>query len=393
MTSSTAVHVEQLPLGPAPLAERQTSAWIQSPAWDLFWMFSGIWLSLLFLASGIAFHTTVVVGTLIAIFQHGVAVAHAWSTTYMVVGSSMLKEARTRSAWRYRLNPVLITAVCFALGFAVAYLQTFSETGLQWTDLPIYFYAVPFLIGHFWHFGKQDFGVLSLYRQRARQLRVIDRHVDNAYVDLMMFAIQPLIFLKWGVDNPLGHTLGAVIPGLIDSIGGISEAAYWASLVLSSAALIFELTKPNRSWPRFLYLIVIASHPVLLYKKLIFYPLAYMWSHWLIATGLVSRININYISTSESKPKKDAILRHLLIIGGITALVWGVTQNFRAYSVLNSDFAEIKTLAAGAWNENRFLAGLLLGYFLAEQHLHYYCDRCLFRFKDDNIRKTVGSLL
>jgi hypothetical protein len=37
--------------------------------------------------------------------------------------------------------------------------------------------------------------------------------------------------------------------------------------------------------------------------------------------------------------------------------------------------------------------GLVLGAFLAEQLLHYYCDRCLFRFRDPDVRRAVAPLL
>ena len=34
-----------------------------------------------------------------------------------------------------------------------------------------------------------------------------------------------------------------------------------------------------------------------------------------------------------------------------------------------------------------------MGFFLAEQLLHYYCDRRLFRFRDEGVRRAVAPLL
>jgi len=52
--------------------------------------------------------------------------------------------------------------------------------------------------------------------------------------------------------------------------------------------------------------------------------------------------------------------------------------------------ASYKEILDGVKLEYSGILGLLLGFFLAEQLLHYYCDRCLFRFRDPGVRKAVA---
>jgi hypothetical protein len=57
-------------------------------------------------------------------------------------------------------------------------------------------YLALFWVGHFWHFGNQDFGVLSIYRAKAGQTALRDRRIDKAYAVAMMFVIQPCVYFS-----------------------------------------------------------------------------------------------------------------------------------------------------------------------------------------------------
>ena len=54
------------------------------------------------------------------------------------------------------------------------------------------------------------------------------------------------------------------------------------------------------------------------------------------------------------------------------------------------DYKEVLSAVAPEWAG---VVGLIMGAFLAEQLLHYYCDRCLFRFRDPDVRRAVAPLL
>jgi len=357
--------------------------WIQSFWWDSFWMLSAIWLTLIVVVAGVGFKKAFVTATFLFSFQHALAVAHSWSTTYIVLFSKFFKEERKTRATRYVWWPLALAGVGLALGLAVAY------GGLLW----IYPYLLIYWAGHFWHFGRQDFGVLSVYRQRAGQTERAARDMDERYVQVMMYVIQPILFIKWLGDTPLRHLVTFGQPAVFDLIVGAGIWAYWSAIILTMAMLVYELRKPNSSWPRLLYILVIGSHAVFLYHKLLFYPLVYLWSHWLIATGLVSRINVRFMHEKDGRPFHHAVGIHFLIVAVTVAAVWGLTYPFTGMAVFNKDFAELATLIGQTVAEHRFLFGCVIGFFLGEQLVHYYCDRYLFRFKDANIRNLVGPLL
>ena len=81
------------------------------------------------------------------------------------------------------------------------------------------------------------------------------------------------------------------------------------------------------------------------------------------------------------------------LFGGISALVWLVTLPFESYGLFNADGFRYKRLLAEIRPGQTLVIGLALGFFLAEQLLHYYCDRCLFRFRDAAVRRKVAPLV
>jgi hypothetical protein len=42
---------------------------------------------------------------------------------------------------------------------------------------------------------------------------------------------------------------------------------------------------------------------------------------------------------------------------------------------------------------DRWVLGAVMGFFIAEELVHYYCDHCLFYFRDPAIRRKTGTLL
>jgi p-aminobenzoyl-glutamate transporter AbgT len=121
--------------------------------------------------------------------------------------------------------------------------------------------------------------------------------------------------------------------------------------------------------------------------------IAYLWSHWLIAIGLVAHINVGYLRKQRGYGLAAAVLRHVLTLGAIAVVVLFFMIAYAQYGLFDTGNFEYKELLAGIPDAERSLIGFVMGLFLAEQLVHYYCDRCLFRMRDSGIRKTVGALL
>jgi hypothetical protein len=384
----------------AALPRAAAGPWIGSPLWDLFWMFAALWGAVLLLAGGSVFGVAAVAGSVFVV-DRLVSIAHSWSTTWMVLFSPLLATERRRRPLKFVWIPVAITLGAFALGIYVGGWQRFPASGGFGPGLWAFaLYISLFWVLHFWHFGNQDFGVLSLYRGRAGQARLLDRRVDKLYTVLMMFLIQPIVYLSVVETTAFSE----LTRGLLRLSDGLLERAAPAALAAAALASLgvagFELAKPNRSPGKLFYYVVILIHPLLLYGSVFFqqralaylYLFAYLWSHWLIAIGLVGRINTGfYRSRGDSRAR--ALGRHALLIAGISGFVWLLTHPYTDYGLFNTDGFRYKQLLAQIRPAQALAIGLALGFFLAEQLLHYYCDRCLFRFRDAGVRRAVAPLL
>lgn len=357
-------------------------------------MFSAVWgsalLALLSLWVGIS-------AAAAALFSANLALAlgHSWSTTWMVIGSPLLREERRRNRRKYTWIPLIIVAASVALGLSV------SETRAIPKSVPLNashwlwaLYLGVFWVGHFWHFGNQDFGVLSIYRLKAGQVGRRDRRIDKAYAAGMMFVIQPFVYLKAVSKSPLSEAFFSYSPLGPEFVAAAATASVVLAGIATATVMGLELRKPDRSFPKLAYYAVMLSHPTVLYllqyRLGFFYLIAYFWSHWLIAIGLVGRINTNFHRERGLGPLRS-IGRHLTELGFILLLVSPLYVFFSQLSVFSgSDYKEV---LAAVGPDYSTLLGIVLGLFLAEQLLHYYCDRCLFRFRDPGIRKCVAPLL
>jgi hypothetical protein len=381
------------------LVPARSGGWIGSPAWDLFWMFSALWGAALLLAGSSLIGLAAIVAVVFA-GERLASIVHSWSTTWMVLFSPLLAAERSRRRTKFVWIPLVITLFAFALGLAVSGWQRFPADGQLGAGLWAFaLYILLFWVFHFWHFGNQDFGVLSLYRGRAGQTSMLDRKVDKTYTVVMMFVIQPIVYLSAVKTTAFSEIAHSLLP-----IGPLLEWAAPIALAVAVAAslgiTLFELAKPNRSVGKLLYYLVILLHPLLLFGSIHYrdrglaylYLFAYLWSHWLIAIGLVGRINTRFYQKRGDSHGR-ALWRHALLLGGISLLVWVCTQPYSQYALFNTDGFEYKRLLAAITPAQTLVIGLVLGFFLAEQLLHYYCDRCLFRFRDEGVRRAVAPLL
>ena len=374
--------------------------WIASPVWDFVWMFAALWGGALLLLGSSIFGLAAVAAS-IFVAERLVSIAHSWSTTYMVLLSPVLASERRLRRAKFLWIPLGITLFSFALGFIVAGWQRFPASGEFGPELWAFgLYIALFWVLHFWHFGNQDFGVLSLYRSRAGQTRTLDRKVDKLFTVVMMFVIQPIVYLSAVKTTAFAEITRTLLPFPADWLERVVPVALAIAAAASLGVAGFEIAKPNRSSGKLLYTIVILLHPLLLYGSIrlrdpglaYLYLLAYLWSHWFIAIGLVGRINIRYYRR-RGDSRAGSLGRHLLLLGAISGAVWLLTLPYTDYGLFNVDGFRYKQLLAQIGPAQTLVIGLVLGFFLAEQLLHYYCDRCLFRFRDEGVRRTVAPLL
>jgi hypothetical protein len=339
--------------------------------------------------------------TLLFLGNRYLSILHSWSTTYMVLFSPLFAEERRQHPRRYVAIPALLASLAFALGFIIAGWPPYPiEARFQPGLWAFGLYITLFWVGHFWHFGNQDFGVLTLYRAKAGQTDPIDRKLDKLYTASMMFVIQPIVYLSIVKTTAFSEFVHITIP-LDASIFDIAARVGLGTACLLSAGMIGrELARENRSAPKLLYYLVIFLHPVLIFGAVwakqptiaFLYIMAYLWSHWFIAVGLVCRINTRYYQSRGASPGRS-LARHAMVLGSIALLVWLATYSYTEYGLFNTDGFAYKKILAGIGPAQRVVIGLVLGFYLTEQLVHYYCDRRLFRFRDPGVRARVAPLL
>lgn len=377
-----------------PQLRETTGGWVSSPRWDLFWMFSALWgcAACYLLGVGVG-HAEV--GALLFVGNWLIAIAHSFSTTWVVLGSPLLREARQRNRRKFTVVPILVVSGSLLLGLAIGLTDGFPRTvpftGTQslWIT-----YTLLFWVGHFWHFGNQDFGVLSIYRVKAGQLGGRDRKVDKAYCVAMMFVIQPVVYLKAVSGSPFSDVVFSVVPVSHEFVAIAATVGVASALAMTLGIVAYELRKHDASVPKLLYYAVMLAHPLFLYlvqwRLGFYYLIVYFWSHWFIAIGLVGRINANHYRERGASPLR-ALGAHLLTFGTVAGGAALFHLFFGSYAVFSGKrYREVLSVVLP---EYAWIVGLILGVFLAEQLLHYYCDRCLFRFRDGDVRRAVSPLL
>ncbi len=377
-----------------PTLRASEANWVHSAIWDSFWMFSALWGSacLVALASIIGLAGA---GPLMFVANIFLAVAHSWSTTFMVIGSPLLAAARKQNRWKFTHVPIIVVVGSLVLGLAVGMNRAFPEsTPLTSHNALWALYLGLFWVGHFWHFGNQDFGVLSIYRLKAGQASQRRRRVDKMFTVAMMFVLQPVVYFKAVSRSPFSEAFFSYAPVSPELVAVGAGVAMWLAVILTLAIVIHEWSAPGRSIPKLFYYLVMLSHPIVLYnvhyRLGFFYMIGYFWSHWFIAIGLVGRINVNYYR-NRGLGRLRALSKHVFSLGGIVAAALLLHFSFGQYNSFAGK--HYKSILSQVRPEHEILLGLVLGLFLAEQLLHYYCDRSLFRFRDPNVRGAVAPLL
>ncbi len=258
-----------------PAANAMSRGWIRSPGWDCFWMFSALWGLALLL--GLAEAMDMRRSWAVILFPSVLlALWHSWSTTYMVLGSPLLREERRRNAMMYRVYPLLILGLSLGLGIGMGAGGGYPTGGPLAPDVwPWVVYLSLFWVGHFWHFGNQDFGVLSIYRLKAEQTRSIDRRVDKLYAVAMMFVIQPIVYLAFVPRSPFSEAVYSFLPIQRELLVTVSAVCVVAAVLFTAGVVGFELYKRNTSVQKLLYYGVMLMHPLLLYY--VFSGLAYFY--------------------------------------------------------------------------------------------------------------------
>ncbi|MBS1256733.1 MAG: hypothetical protein MAG581_02559 [Deltaproteobacteria bacterium] len=383
-----------LPYPPFKTIKLNTDCWVRSPAWDLFWLHSGVWLGLLFFT--FSHQPALEMFYIAGVFLFWIA--HRFSSFYLAWGTRAYRNVCANQPWRFVFFPLI-------LGISVIVVLLMPETVLP-VSVPLRILGL-LLLDFIWgmhHFAAQHYGMLRLFHHRSnpetatssnRQdrffcwgagfLLVLIAELLHGTSFLQEKQILPLLSMDWGNE---------VIP-LILRLGTL--------LVLAITMIMIRNAWLNKSGlPRILYILGVG---IMVTGAFQFEPFQFLmlWTlqHWMAALGLATHMGGNDISQYTTAEK--SLLK-------ITSSVkfrnpWIVLLLLCTLSVILTPFFEIEAASAGTRyseiffpslmelleNSNWFI--LLVGIGIATGFLHYLMDRAVYRFSDFETRLSARKLL
>ena len=117
---------------------------------------------------------------------------------------------------------------------------------------------------------------------------------------------------------------------------------------------------------------------------------------WLIAGALLVNLLVAHLIRFKVAASGARLLAGVVVLAAgavLTGLVMWFTRPYGDYLLFNTDGFQYKQILASITPEQVPVIGLVLGFFLGEQVLHYYSDRRLFRFRHASVRRKVAPLL
>ena len=110
------------PLSPVVKRFIESNSWIRSPAWDMFWLHSGIWLTFLLLMVSSSQLQEMFYATAVFLFW----IAHRFSSFYLAWGTQGYKPLRRDQQKRFIILPLMIGLGVFAVLFTPVSLLAFT---------------------------------------------------------------------------------------------------------------------------------------------------------------------------------------------------------------------------------------------------------------------------
>ena len=365
------------------------SAWIRGPRYDGIWFLSGIPLGVILLLVSVwtpsfislcSAHSVVFVRPMGPLCDPMRIMASLISIYAVVLFDTGHSLAPICLAWIHRgfrahmlSKPIKFIALPLALlaagtlsGIYAAHYfpqwTPFVNSAMQASEMypprvvnPFWWIVAIYVAWNLYHFGKQNFGMLSLYRLRSR----VAYPANQRSIDLVFgFAVQAAIFVS------------AALPLLVKT------AAAWETahillfgLVVALILITVRDAAISRSWwtPRILFAI---SQSICILMPGMMTIASNGINHWLTSIGLAAHID------GESNRRSPAFFYMIVIILGFAVFCLFFWKRGTVYSWNLRDMIHLALPYAGA--------RLALGY------VHFLYDRWLYK-KDG--RAILGARL
>ena len=371
-----------------------TNCWVRSPAWDIFWLHSGVWLWMLIFSFNNQPAMEIFYMAGVFLFW----ISHRFSSFYIAWGTVSYSTVRASHPWRFVIFPAMLVLSVFVLLFI-------PESVLP-VSVPVRILGL-LLLDFFWgmhHFSAQHYGMLRLIQFRANPSTYQSSQLhDRLFCWGTCFVLVLIAELLHGASflqqkqilPALPHDWGNEIIPIILRSGTL--------LVLGITAIMIRNAMLNNSGlPRIFYILGLG---IMVTGAFQLQPIEFLmlWTlqHWITALGLAAQMGGNDIKKSMSVKnrifKKSSFSEY--------QNQWIVLLSLCSISVILTPFFEIEAVSSGArysevifpsfmyWLENSSWVTILVGVGLASGFLHYFMDRAVYRLSDAETRMSANNLL
>lgn len=364
--------------------------WIRNPRWDGFWLLSGLPLGVLLLLlaiwapsfltlcppTSVMFMTPVrcnplmAMSSLISIYAIvALDMGHNLAPMFLAWSHDGFRALMLKRPVRFIIVPIVLLALGTLAGIASSVwgdpLWTpFVNSALSASELwppritnTMWWLIIIYASWNYYHFAKQNFGVLSIYRLKSAVIYPENqRRIDLVFAFVVQTAVIGSVFLGFAQTQAISESTHLlyflVVLGLCLLI--VRDAAiggrYWTPRVIFSVSQSLCLLFPG--------LMIVAANGI---------------NHWIVSIGLASHVD------GRSHHRSPLIFASFIIIVGI-AVFWALFW---------------KRGALYSWNLRDMidLALPYAGFRLALGFVHFLTDRSLYQFHKPEVRATIGREL
>lgn len=381
-------------------AEPRSRPWIRSATWDVVWLLSALWLVplVLFLSGGADDPADGPLDTLFFVLTALFWLSHRVGSTWLAYCTTAYHTVRRAEPFRFTIVPLAIAAVCFGTMLP-------PDAALPWTRAQrvTAFVIVDYLLITY-HFASQHFGVLSLYRMRARigagrWLRRMDRAYALVVGGALIIVAEVVAGTVFRIDVWIDPWLD---PDRVAAVAGTIRAAGTAAAAVAAAGMLTVEARAGRpSLPRAAYVVGVAAMAATAFYARTPFVFLVLWSaqHWIVAVGLTA-----LVAGGEPAPQRPG--RLVRAIHAVNRRPWAVLLVLAAVSVALLPLLEVEGADDdGALYAHRlfgaFATGLrtsswvpvLIAFGLTTAFLHYWLDRAVYRVSNRRVREAARGLL
>jgi hypothetical protein len=337
--------------------------WIRGPWWDSVWLLSGVPFGIALTCLAFFTNGYWLVVSLLLLFQTG----HSLSPIALAWSHRGFRAIIWRRPIKYVWMPLAILVGGTLMGAVAGHIWLPPHLDIVTLKIavdslynPLFAAAAAYGVWNIYHFGKQNFGVMSIYRRKAGGYQDSQRRFDLIYCCMMAWLVMALPFIHMAARQLHFPRLLGFYPVF---------SLYVGAAGIGLAVMLWREYRAGKfCLPR---LILIVGYSIAM-------PSGFFWSlggfailnlnHWLSAIGLASH-------TYGNSRGRGCWLFSLCVIAVGCVL----------FCLL---FADVRHLTIPTE-----FAAAAVAFRLAQGNVHFLYDRWVWKLSDPQVRATIGRNL